>query len=137
MTECERLGGNFMKMEHKTQKSNLKAEAIRNKIITTLKGNGCSLSYFVGIVGEVKYPEEPIPMPSVLSSCYIKDSIRMFPSSIGSIVLGFPRRVLQLSIWLWNRTQVRIGSKTCLGDKEQRRRDFEPAPCVSLYSKVP
>ena len=36
-----------------------------------------------------EYPEEQIPKPLFLSSCYINDDIRIFLSSIGSTILAF------------------------------------------------
>ena len=45
--------------------------------------------YFESIVGAMKYPEERIPKPHVLSSCYVNNDIRIFLSSIGSTVLAF------------------------------------------------
>ncbi len=84
------------------------------------------------LLGSRNLRKELIHMPYVRFSCYIYVNTCMSLSSNGSTVLGFPRRVLQFFIGLWNTTYVRIGSKTCLGDNKQRYRDFEPASYVSL-----
>ena len=84
----------------------------------------------------MKCSEELIPMPYVLSSCYTTIQFICLLAVLAAQILLF-ESCLAIIYMAMKYTQVRIRSKTCLGDEKQSRRDFEPAPCVSLYFKVP